>query len=467
MWVLKGEPYEVQTVAANRAWMLPGFAYFMEMGLGKTAVVLNEFISLFVKDEVRGLIVVCPMSLKQTWSNEIRNWGLSEKVEVVKWPETPKPKNKPFIWIINYEGFAVGRAKAVLAAEEVMKKYRCMFTLDESISIKKHNGKRTINLIALSKFSPFRRILSGAPVSQGPHDLWAQLRFIGAINNFNYFAFRNKYCKMGGYRGKQIVGAKNEEALNEMLQPHSFRAKKKDWTDLPPKIHTKRMVGLSKNQEKHYLNMKKDFFTEIKGFSEEVSEIEAGMVVTQMMKLQQISSGFIINEEGEAIEIGGKIPKTEAIKELLGEIEGKLIVFAFFRHSVNKLIKDLDEFNPSWIKGQMTEEELQEQKDKFEHDNTSRVIVCQITSAKYGHTLLGNDIMRCSTVAFFEATYDYDARIQAEDRPHRHGQDAEFVLYVDLISSEIEAAAGDALLRKDNVAKAVVDGVKNGFQEGS
>jgi len=467
MWHLKGSPYEVQTVAANRSRGEVGFAYFMEMGLGKTAVTLNEFMELVINEDYHGLAVILPNTLKINWIEEAIEWGLEDKLTLVMWPNIPKSTDKPWLWVINYEAFSVGRAKGYDELVRIAKVCKVMMAADESIVMKKHNGKKTVKLIDVAKYSPCRRILSGAPVSQGPHDLWAQLRFIGRTN-MNYYAFRHRYCKMGGFRGKQVVGAQNEEELNRLLQSCSFRAKKSDWTDLPPKLFQRIKYELSDQQKRHYVEMERDFITFITGLGDELSMVEAKMVVTQMGKLQQITCGFIHDEEGNPVRIKGPCPKYDLLKTTVEGTEGKILNFVFHRHTIDMMEEFMtkDKIPFVTLRGQMEPEEISSVKKQFNSKGGPVVMNCQITSTKYGNTLLGDVDDRCNTSFFFENTYDYDARIQCEDRNHRHGQDKD-VLIIDPYSSPIEEAATAALLRKDGVAKSIVDGVKNGLLEGS
>lgn len=465
-WHLKGQPHKVQAEALRRGRGEKGFAYFMEMGLGKTAVILAEFIDLYTKGEVDGLVVVCPNSLKQNWIDEADKWGVGDKLRKAAWPDLPPKGKEPFLHAINIEAFSVGGAKGYGVVEKVCKVYKIMLVLDESVMIKNNSSKRTKNLIALSNMARYTRALSGAPVVQGPHDLWAQLRFIGAITGMNYYQFRNKFCQMGGFKGKQVIGYRKDmqHKLNAMLGHCSFRARKDEWTDLPEKIYSTRKVEMNKKQKEAYDKMEDEFLYQIANIEEgELSETTAEMVITQMMKLMQISSGFVIDDEGEVQVLGATNPKVEAVKEALEATDGKVIVFAFYRQSVRTLLEALDEYKPCFIASSDLHKEMnrpqREEKNKFNGDDAHRVMVCQIQSGMYGHTLLGSEEKRCSTSIFYENWYDLNARLQAEDRNHRHGQDRA-VQYIDLVASDLDKKAIQALQNKQSIAKAVVDHVK-------
>lgn len=453
MWELSGTPHKVQTEANRRARGRPGFAYFMEMGLGKSATVLNEFKILLKEGKVDGMAIVCPNSIKQDWESQIKQWGLTQPILV--WPKIEEliPQGD-FILIFNYEAFSAGTCRGYIFIEKICKQKNIFLVLDESTQIKNYMSKRTRKLLALSPLAPYKRILSGAPVIQGPQDLWPQLRFIGAIPSMRYHAFRNRYCKMGGWMGKQIVGQSNEMELSNILEDWGFRARKDVWTDLPEKIYQTRYVEMTKEQKKIYKEMSENLLVYINGEC-----IEANQIITQLIKLQQISSGFLIREDQKIIQITCCPPKVLAIEEIIDQITGKALIFTHFRYSLSLLENHFKaSFNPAILCGGMSQEEIAHQKHRFSTDSACRAFIIQTQTGKYGHTLLGGQSYedRCSTTIFYENSYSLDARLQAEDRNHRYGQDRA-VVYVDLVSSKVEAQAILALKNKANVANLIVD----------
>lgn len=456
-WHLDGSPYQVQDVALHKAGGSDGFAYLMEMGLGKSAVFLNEAVDLLMKGETDEIAVVCPPSLRLNWRDEVNKWKAPLAVGV--WPNTIESSSDPILNVLNYEAISGGAQRGYSFLHERAKSRRLMVGLDESVQIKNHKSVRTRNLLTLSPFLSHRRILSGAPITQGPHDAWAQLRFIGALRNSNYYGFRNRFCKMGGWMGKQVVGTRNSADLYSILDQWGFRARKTDWTDLPEKIFTCREVDLTIRQREAYKEMAEAFVAYVNG-----EHVEAAQVVTQLLKLQQITSGFIINENKETLIIEETPPKLKVLHEILDEVTGKVLIFTHFRHTTTQLVKQLqDRCRPALMIGGMGDDAIAEQKRRFEHDSECRAFVIQTTTGKYGHTLLGGEgpNNRCSTTVFYENSFDLDARLQAEDRNHRHGQDRA-VVYVDLVSSPVDTKAIAALQNKLNIASEVVDGVRKG-----
>jgi SNF2 family DNA or RNA helicase len=263
---------------------------------------------------------------------------------------------------------------------------------------------------------------------------------------------------MGGYMGKQVCGPNIDTLpeLNQIITRNGFRAKKQDWLkDLPPKVYHIRNVGMSRDQKKHYTHMLTNFLVDI-GDGKNVS---AHMVVTQMLKLQQISSGFVIDEDGTPNDLC--VPeKLEEVRNILEDTEGKAIIPTYFRHSTDRLISYLEGkgYKVSYIRGQMQDYEIEEQKKAF-NEGDADVIVCQSSAAKYGHTLLGTADRPCSTTIFYENSFSLDDRIQIEDRNHRIGQ-KHSVNIIDLVTSNVEHKVVKALQKKKDVASAIVDAVR-------
>jgi SNF2 family DNA or RNA helicase len=420
----------------------------MEMGLGKTAVVLAEFMSY---QNLTGLVVVCPNSIKYVWAAEVEKMG-AKIPNIYIWPHAKNLEERdkvPFMQVINYEAIITNAGSAFLM--RLLQLYPCYLAIDESTQIKNHKARRTKTLLGYAKWARARRVLSGAPVVQGPHDLWSQLRVIGALEGMNYFQFRNRFCKMGGYLGKQVVGAQNEQELHSIITAWGFRAVKKDWLDLPRKIYSQRTLEMTKRQRFHYKQMREDFITTI-----EQVEIDVQMVISQMQKLQQIGSGFLLDANGRVHYIEGGNPKFDALMELLDEISGKLVIFCFYKASVALLQENL--INHVVIDGNATPQERAAAVERFNNDPSIRVAICQIQSARYGLTLLGTKDQPCHNTVFYENMYSLDARLQAEDRNHRIGQ-TQPVTYVDFIVSDIDKLVVKALARKLDIARTVVDGL--------
>lgn len=452
---------DVQKAALKAAAGHRGFAYWMEMGLGKTLTAFTEFIHLVADaHKVTRLVVVCPNSFKSGWLDEAEKHNLPVDLHIFEsggdngtWVR--KAFTRPPVLVINYEAI-----RSVNVQEYILRfiaRRNAMIVFDESIQIKNNSSQQTKAAIRLGQHFNYVRLLSGKPMTQGPHDLWGQLKAAGLITTMNFWAFRNTFCKMGGYLNKKVVGAQNEALLASMVDPHVFRATKADWTDLPPKVYTIRDVKMAASQRSRYDSMEEEFVA----WLNDREEVTVEMAITKHIKLAQIQFGFIIDESGDTrilVDVESN-PLLNAIQEIIEEeVVGKVVVCYHHRYAAIALAKALEKYNPVFIRGGMGPDETSKNKDVFNNDPNCRVICIQTTAGRYGHTLIGGPEPenQCSTMVFAENTWSLDTRSQLEDRIHRHGQIGESCLYIDLVSSKLGRQIAGALQHKQNIFDAVM-----------
>lgn len=435
--------FPVQEAALSACSGRARYGYFLEMGLGKSLVVLNEFNALVLGDYATIMLIVCPNSLIPVWKNEIKKHGYDFHVHVK--PESLIHVIAPAVVIYNYESLIATPGKLI---PDIVRSSKVYAVFDESICIKNHKSKRWGAIKTWEKECEYVRLLSGRPLVQSALDLWTQLRLVHGEVNASPYAFRNKYCIMGGWMGKQIIGTRYKDELRGIMGAVSFRAFKKDWTDLPEKLYTERHYELTPEQKRLYREMFTNMLVSLNS-----TTITVQQAVHKFSKLQQIGSGFIIDENGKATPIMpfDDLPKVKLLDEILEQTHGKTIIFAHYRASVAMLHA---KYNGVLIEGGMNEESLAAAIKKF-NEGEELVLVAQLSAAKYGLTLLGNDLAPCHTTVYYENNYSLDARIQSEDRNHRHGQKNP-VLYVDFIGTPVDKRIIAALQRKDELGKVIM-----------
>ena len=452
-----------------------GVGWFLEQGLGKSLLALAEFERLTEEGETDRAIIITPNTFKQGWADEVVKHGFDFDVHIFRSAKREAATEFckrthlcPPVMIFNYEA---ARMKTVLAGLiKWARRGKTYLVIDESIQIKSNKSAQTKAVHQLAAWSPytdeplnvrFVRILTGRPTTQGPQDLWGQLRAIGAFRHKNYYAFRGDYCVMGGWKAKQVVAAKNQEQLANFMAPVVFQAKKKDWLpSLPDKRMTIRDYEMSGEQKRQYTSMEQEFLLEI-----ENDVVTVDVAIAKWAKLAQIQTGFIYDEAGIARELvdPSENPRLLLLLQLLKEeVQGKAIVVYRHRAMLTVLIRTLAEYDPAWIKGGMKPDEVEEQKARFNNDPNCRILLAQCDAAKYGHTLLAGPAEedRCRTMIFFENSYSADTRDQIEDRIHRRGQTGEYVLYIDLSGSELDRRIVRALQMKDSLYRSVFKHLK-------
>jgi hypothetical protein len=457
----------VQLEAITRANGRRGFAFFMEMGLGKTLTVLTEFKVLRMCGKAEKLVVICPNSFKSGWDAEALKHRTGLSVMVYRSTKKFEPSKKIDVLVINYE--AVRTPKGLRAVLDFIKDHTAYLALDESVKLKNRTSAQSQAIIGkehklypkpgLADHFQFVRLLSGKPMTQGPHDLWAQLLAIKATQGISYWGWQARFCQMGGWENRQVVGALNEDLLRQIIEPVSFQAKKKDWLQgLPPKVYTTRRYKLGPVLQGHYDEMEEDFLTYV-----QKERVSVEVAIAKWEKISQIQCGFVLAASGPVnIVEPDENPRLQLLLEILDEeVEGKCVIVYRHRAVGDMLSKHLGH-SVAWIRGGMTPAEIDAEKWLFDRPH-SRIMLLQAEAGKYGHTLIGTPDDPCSTMIFFENSYSLDTRSQIEDRIHRMGAVAESCLYVDLSGSDYDAGVLRALQRKERMFQTVfpeINGVK-------
>jgi len=469
MYKFKTKPFEHQKDALKKCWNKKAFAIFAEMGTGKTKIALDNACILYNKGRIDRLLVVAPKGTYMNWvdqeipvhvpdyiEKDVLAWkpNITEKYELqlkaIRNPENFKLK----IFVMNVESLSTKKgcyyAKLFLSS-------KAMMIIDESTTIKNPQAKRTKNILELSKEAPYKRILTGSPVTQSPMDLWSQMDFLEPeiLGQQSFYAFRTKYAVLitasaagGTHKFQKIVKFKNLKELGKLVSPHSYRILKKDCLDLPDKIFTKRIIELSDEQKKAYSEMKTSAITILKG-----EPATAVNVLTQLIKLHQITCGHMKTDSGDIINL--KNSRLDELMQILGETTGKAIIWANYIHDINTIesaIKKefgLDSYCTYY--GATKQEDRQACINKFQDEtNPVRFFIGNTQTGGYGITLT-----QASTVIYYSNNYDLEKRIQSEDRAHRIGQKNP-VLYVDLVAKEtVDEKIIQALRNKVNIASEI------------
>jgi len=463
----KTKPYKHQMTALEKSWNKENFAYFMEMGTGKTKVLIDNLAMLYDKGKIDGALIIAPKGVVKTWYEQELPTHLPDHIEnvTVLWQsnitKTQREKLESLfeietamhILIMNVEGLSTD--KGVKFASKFLNSHKTLMAIDESTTIKTPTAKRTKNIIGLGKHAKYRRIMTGSPITKNPLDLYTQCEFLDPylLDFTSYYAFRNRYAEMKTMhlRGRsiQVVDEfKNLDELSETVKTFSERILKEDCLDLPPKVFIKRHISLTPDQKKIYEQMKKAAMAVLNG------KVTTTMtVLTQLMRLHQITCGHFTADDGsvQAVE-NNRLTELMAILE---EIDGKAIIWANYQLSVGeiiqKIIKVFGEDSYVHYYGLTSQEDRQDNIRKFQNDPKCRFLIGTPQTGGYGITLT-----QANTVIYYSNGYDLEKRLQSEDRAHRIGQ-KKTVTYIDMIAEDtVDEKIVEALRKKINIASEVM-----------
>jgi SNF2 family DNA or RNA helicase len=464
----KTKPYKHQLTALEKSWNKKEYGYFMEMGTGKSKVLVDNMAMLYDKGKINGALIIAPKGVYTNWlSQEIPNHLVDHiKPKMVLWTAlTSKTKDKEYqqlfkpdydlhILIMNVE--ALSTKKGVEFAYKFLRTHKTLMAVDESTTIKNPTAKRTKNILLLGKHAEYRRILTGSPVTKSPLDLYSQCAFLDELllGHVSYYSFRNRYAHMiernFGGRRVQIVGSYQRlDELEEILKEFSYRVQKKDCLDLPKKIFINRTVELTPEQKSAYATMKSAALAQLKG-----KMATAPHVLTQLMRLHQITCGHLKSDDGEITNF--KHNRIDELLDVIDEMEGKVIIWANYVHDIEQITKELEkEYGEGCVVqyyGKVSSEDRQTAIKEFQ-DPKSKVkyFIGNTQTGGYGITLTA-----ASNVIYYSNSYDLEKRLQSEDRAHRIGQHKP-VTYVDLIAEKtVDEKIIKALRKKINIASTVM-----------
>ena len=463
----KTKPYAHQMTALEKSWNKETYAYFMEMGTGKTKVLIDNAAMLYDKGKIDGVLIIAPKGVIKTWYEQELPTHLPDHIENVSilWQanitKTQKekldslfePEELLHILIMNVEAFST--TKGTEFAHKYISCHNTLMVIDESTTIKNPSAKRTKNILKLSTETKYRRIMTGSPVTKNPLDLYSQCEFLDPwlLDFTSYYAFRNRYAEMKtlNVRGRsiQIVDKfKNLGELSDQLKEFSYRVLKEDCLDLPEKNWTKRQITLTPDQRKLYIQMKQTALAHLNG-----KVTSTVTVLTQLMRLHQITCGHFTADDGSTQPIDNN--RISELMNVISEMEGKAIIWAHYQYDITSIIKEIVKVHgPGSVVdyyGLTPQEERQDNIRKFQNDDKCRFIVGTPATGGYGITLTA-----ANTVIYFSNGYDLEKRLQSEDRAHRIGQKKN-VTYVDIIAEDtVDEKIVKALRDKINIASQVL-----------
>lgn len=455
------------------------FALLMEMGTGKTRVVLQTAEYLFKNKEINGLLVLAPKSITRNWTEKEIPTHFSEDIrkKIVLWRNNSKVlekelysvrKSDPFqlhVFVMNPEAITTDRGYD--AAMHFLESHETLMIIDESTTIKNWRAERTKIAIRLGQKAKYRRIMTGTPVTQSPLDIYSQFDFLkhGSLGSTNFYGFRNTYAVLkkryvNGRSFDEIVGYQRLEKLQKLLQSISYRKLKSECLDLPPKIYQIRYVELDIDQKRYYNQIKEEAMAMLN--SGEV--VTAPLIITQLLRLRQ-SLCNLTAIDGTSQFISDKNPRINEIIDILEESgEQKVIIWSNFVDSIKAIHDaiskkyganivgcihgDVDAATrQSYVERFQGEKIVNDKLEKISKEEQIKYLVMQPRTAGYGLTLTAGNL-----VIYCDHDWSLEVRQQSEDRCHRIGQ-KNSVTYIDLVAKgTIDEKIRAALVEKKDIA---------------
>lgn len=472
-------PRAHQTEALAKARGDDGFGFLMEMGTGKTKTDLDETGILWADDGViDAWVVLAPKGVYTNWpQTEIpKHWPEDMLADVLMhtWQGGGTKREQESLRVMLAQDHRLRvlfmNIEAVGASDraiEFLRMFvaghpRCKVSIDEATVIKNHQAVRTRNLDRLRERIMIARILTGQPMPNGPMDVYSQMNWAkpGSMGR-SFYSFRAQYAVtqkqyFGSRAVEQIVDYRNLDHLAQRLDQHSFRKRKEECLDLPPKIYLEpRHVELTPEQARIYREIRDNATSLLDAASD--SHVTATMALTQLTRLHQVLCGHVADEEGRVHLLPTR--RIDAALEHAEEVGDSMIVWAVYRPEIERLA---EAFRKAWgpdsvveFHGGISQDMRERAKLRF-NDGSARFFIANQTAAR------GLTLVRSADALYHSNSFDWDFRSQSEDRIHRDGQTRP-CSYQDLIvPGSMEEKQVQALRRKLDLSSLVL---RDGYRQ--
>lgn len=429
----KTSPYKHQVEALRKVLPLPrGGGLPMEMGTGKTKVMIDYACILEQQGVIDRVLVLCPLSVMGVWDLQIPQHA---------------PENKLNWKIINYDKVRIKHYFDQLTA--YCTGGNTLLLCDESHLIKNPQAKRTKSTMVLAQLCQRVVWASGTPMAKHPLDLFAPMKLIDeAILGGSWGVFKRSYAVWGGYGGYQLIKYINLRQLMERVDPYVYKARKKDCLDLPRKTHQIIPVRLDKSR-RIYDRLARESVVEF-----EELEVETPIVLTRLLRLSQLTGGHLVGEDGSRRVGTEKLDVfTELVEEMYEEDRDKVVVFCRFLDDLKDCARVCSEIGYRVIPfhGKTPRANRDQLIASFHEDEEPTVFLAQVATGS-----LGIDLTPANECIFFSHTYNYAQFEQACDRLHRIGQKRPVTYYHLLAQDTVDEAVWLSLRTKRNLAKLVM-----------
>jgi len=460
------QPMKHQIAAMEAAYRAPAhpcssdsFAYLMDMGTGKSKVILDEWGAGELSGGPKDLLVLAPAGSYRNWFHDKSELQLSEinlhlsddlrdRVVVNHWKsgsgkahrdslaEFLRVRDRPRALFVNVEALSSVEACRELVTEYLSQDHS-YFAVDESTVLRNPNSIRTEWISHLAEMADVRRIATGLLTPRSPLDAWAQFNFLDwrILGRQNFYAFRARHAVMkkvelrsgprAGRSVKLVVGYRNVEEIQERIAPYSYRVMKEDCLDLKPKIYMTRDVEHTKEQARIYGDLRE----KAQAMITSGVYVTVDMMLQMLIRLHQVNLGFVVDEDGNIHDIPER--RTDEIVKIVDEASKKIIIWTPFQHRIRmldvKLRKEFGEKSVALFYG-ANRGTRHEDERRFLGDPDCKIIIASQPSGMRGNTWIPG-----TTVIYDSNTFDLEQRQQSEDRPHRRGQ-TESVTIFDLIT---------------------------------
>ena len=285
--------------------------------------------------------------------------------------------------------------------------------------------------------------MTGTPIMNSPLDLYTPLRWLG-YEDHSFFQFKMHYCHLGGFGGHEVVGYKNTQQLQAVLDKMMLRRLKKDLLDLPPKVYIDEYVEMTDSQARVY----QDVFRQVKKEIDLI--VSSPNPLARLIRLRQATGypGILSSKASDS----GKLSRIEDLVEDIVTSNEKVVIFSNWTQMTDVLYKRLLRFSPLLLTGETPDGLRADIKNEFQLNPNARVII-----GTYGALGTGFTLTAASNIITFDQPWTMAAYEQAIDRCHRIGQGETLTIYNLITKNTIDERVWQLVQQKGDLSDAIVD----------
>lgn len=473
----KTEPMEKQRVALDRFFDRKAIALFMDMGTGKTKVVIDLMGAWISDSSLDRTVVISPMGVRRTWIREFATHSIVDHdVHVLDsskekaFNEWNVKRHASKVLIVAVESLSAGKA-IDLCKRFMTLSTKTLAVVDESSRIKTPTSTRTERVISIGRMAERRLIMNGTPIANGLVDLFSQYEFLDPdiIGTGDVYSFKARYCVMGGYEDREIVGYQNADELMELIKPYTFLVKSEEVQDLPPIVFLRREVKLSAEHAAVYKEINRKA---IVGMGTEKNPITN--TLTKSLRLQQIANGIGIDvsrtteldafkEEIEVVHEKERWLGSAKLDDLISVADDnpdkQFIVWCLYKSQLyairDALVERYGRDAVVELHGDISEEQRDVNVYELFQKRKARFCVGNVATGGIGLTMT-----ECDVMCFMSNSFSLIDREQAVKRGHRKGRVGTMVVIDFVTEGTVDVDACDALAMKLDFADYVKLAIK-------
>ncbi len=442
----KTAPYFHQLREFELSAEAPARALLWQMRTGKTKVVIDTACHLKREGLIDAVVLFAPKGVHENWVRRelpLHHWDSVERL-TLSWRSSTAgdlgvkrvPAGERALWQARHDAWW-NKSRRLLGTDalawfafnsesmtrddvrrlvaRVVRDRRTLIVFDESHDFRTPGSKRTKMARAVARRCPYRRILTGTSVTNSPLHAFSQYELLepGALGHTTYGAFKKHHAE---YRLERTRAGRHYPVLSEYKDLDGMQERMARWSsvvlrddceDLPDVVRSSRRIDLNDEQLRLYRELHRQFTLELND-----REVSVGENTSRLIKLQQVVSGFLVDEFGDVHDVPGPNPRLEAVSDEVYLSPGKVIVWCRFREDMDRVASRLtaDGHEVVQYHGRVSDEEKVRVRELFAPDaqNDVKVLV--------GYPTLGLDLSAAYEIVWYSHTFDAILREQADER---------------------------------------------------